>query len=156
MSRVRVLGEVGNRDSGDLFFACAGEGYFQIDEFAGQFLNIDRVVIVIQPVADAMDAHRNEVWNICFWNNHKMFNSFWVHICSCRFIVLCSAVYTCASKGIVSGIREFRQLLGCSSQCGAKMTISGLFPVGGMPLNRGEIVSVLHPDFINTVLITMA
>ena len=137
MSRVRVLGEAGNRDSGDLFFACAGEGYFQVDEFAGQFLNVDRVVIVIQPVADAMDAHRNEVWNICFWNNHKMFLSFWVHICSSRFIVLCSAVYTCASKGIVSGNREFRQLLGRSSQCGVKMTISVLFPVGGMTLNRG-------------------
>jgi hypothetical protein len=69
-----------------------------------------------------------------------MFLSFWLHIRSCRFIVLCSAVYTCASKGIVSGNREFRQLLGRSSQCGAKMRISVLFPVGGMTLNRGELI----------------
>ena len=130
------MGEAGIRDSGNLFFAGAGEGYFQVDEFAGQFLNVDRVVIVIQPIADAINTHRNKRWNIYFWDNHKMFLSFWIHICRCRFIVLCSADYTCASKGIVSGNREFRQLLGRSSQCGAKMTISGIFPVAGMTLNR--------------------
>ena len=135
----------GGSDSGNLLFAWASEGYFQVEKFAGQLLNIDRVVIVIQPVADAINTRRKEPRNICFWNNHKMFLSFWVHICSCRFIVLCSAVYTCASKGIVSGIREFRQLLGRSSQCGAKTKISVLFPVGGMTLNRGELIPCFFP-----------
>jgi hypothetical protein len=84
-----------------------------------------------------------------------MFLSFWIHICSCRFIVLCSAVYTCASKGIVSGNREFRRLLGRSSQCGAKMTISGLFPEGGVALNRGRLISQHIVCLIKNTAITM-
>ena len=64
--------------SGDLLFTWSREGYFQINEFAGYLLNVDDVVIIIQPVTDAINPACTDIRDIRRLNNHKMLVPFYV------------------------------------------------------------------------------